>query len=114
MGETEKKKDLRANRMRARRRSVKDKNITWNWKMKYDIYGYRYTFEKIYLDEQGIPYGYCSKKKIWAWLYIDAISRYGADIELIPAKRLESKICYSNGEVSSGRINEEGNVVMEE
>lgn len=61
-----------------------------NWVMIYEINGYRYRFEKIYKDENGIFYGYCYKTRRWAWLYRDYISHYGTDI--IPATRVSSKI----------------------
>lgn len=57
------------------------------WIMKYEINGYRYTFEDIYLDN-GVPYGYCRKLGIWAWLYRDSISHFGPDVDVVPAKRL--------------------------
>lgn len=90
----------------------KKKKITSNWVMKYEVNGRRYTFEKIYLDEHGIPYGYCAKNHVWAWLYNNAISRYGSDIEMIPATRLDSKIIYSDGrvvaaDVMKGQVEEE-------
>ena len=102
--------DNRVNTMSKKRKIAKEKNRTFNWKMKYEINGYRYTFEKIYLDEKGIPYGYCSKNKSWAWLLNDAISRYGMDIDLIPATRLDSKVYYSDGTVVSAWVNKDGEV----
>jgi hypothetical protein len=67
-----------------RDKAVKD------WYMIYDVYGYRYKFENIYLDESGTPYGYCKKKRIWAWLYLNGISCFGKDIEFIPAVLIEN------------------------
>lgn len=61
-----------------------------NWYMIYEINGRRYKFENIYLDETGVPYGYCKKNRIWAWLYLNAVSVYGKDIDMNPAVLIEN------------------------
>jgi len=60
------------------------------WYMIYEVYTVRYKFENIYLDGNGIPYGYCKKNRRLGWLYPDGISHFGRDIDFIPAKLIEN------------------------
>lgn len=67
-----------------REKAVKD------WYLVYEINGRKYKFENIYIDETGVPYGYCRKTRRWAWLYLNAVSHYGKNIDMIPAILLEN------------------------
>ena len=75
----------------------KKKIITSNWVMTYEINGRRYTYENIYLDECGIPYGYCKRNRVWAWLYPDAVSIQGREVGLIPATKIDTRITNKKG-----------------
>lgn len=74
--------------VKKRKGNAKEKD----WTMVYKINGRNYKFTDVYVGEDGIAYGYCAKIKHWAWLYTNAISRYGKDIEMIPAKRIENNV----------------------
>lgn len=63
-----------------------------DWTMTYLINGRKYVYENIYLDENGIPYGYCKKLRIWSWLYPNAVSRYGADVDMVQAVKINEEI----------------------
>ena len=58
--------------------------------MVYNIGGFKYRFDNIYLDDNGTPYGYCKKNRRWAWLYRNGISHYGRDVDYIPATLIEN------------------------
>lgn len=65
------------------------KKAKFKWTMTYNINGYKYKFNNIYMDEKvGVPYGYCSKNRTWVWLYEDGISLYGRDIDFKPGIKL--------------------------
>lgn len=68
-----------------------------DWTMTYEVNGHIYVYENIYLDDSGLPYGYCKKNRRWAWLYPDAVSIYGVDVELIPAIKIDEQIREKKG-----------------
>lgn len=51
----------------------------------YEVYGRKYIFENVRI-EAGVLYGFCRKKKKWAWMNKDAIMFDGESP--VPARRI--------------------------
>lgn len=51
----------------------------------YEVYGRKYIFENVRI-EAGVMYGFCRKKKKWAWMNKDAIMFDGESP--VPARRI--------------------------